>query len=322
MRQKKEDLVELEKNREDLGFGTKVISRKARLLRQDGTFNVKKIGQSLGAKINLYHRLLNTHWTLFIFFVFSFYLILNFIFAIIYYSIGVKNLVGINPSDSLSDFWEAFFFSSQTLTTVGYGHVHPVGYITSFVSAFEALIGLMTFAIITGLLYGRFSKPNPKLIFSKNALISPYLNINGLMVRMVNEKSNQLLNVEASIIYSRNEIEDGIEKRKYYNLDLERNKVRFFPMSWTLVHPITEKSPLYNLTYEDFEKSDTEFIVSIEGTNDTFADMIYVRNSYLYNEIEFGAKFENILDVEEDKYSLDLSKISDYQKVDLNTQND
>ena len=315
---KKIDLVEKEKQREDTGFGTTATSTSARLVNNKGNFNVKKVGQSFEARVNLYHKLITMSWAKFAVISLGFYLVVNLTFGILYYLIGIENLMGVNKDHGLSDFWEAFFFSSQTLTTVGYGRVSPVGYITNIIASVEAFLGLLSFSILTGLLYGRFSKPIPRIRYSEKAIIAPYLDINGLMVRLANEKSNQLINVEASVIFSRNETVDGFIKRKYYGLDLERSKVKFFAMSWTLVHPITEKSVLFGETMESLQASDAEILVAIEGTNDTFADPIYSRRSFLYNEIEIGKKFLPMTVPQEDYYLLDLNKLSDREDAVLN----
>ncbi|MFT5883844.1 MAG: inward rectifier potassium channel [Arcticibacterium sp.] len=318
MAKKKESLVEQEKLREDLGFGTQVTSEKARLVNPDGGFNVKKLHQSFEARANIYHRLVKMDWLRFFTLVLAFYFLVNMIFGLVYYVIGVKHLLGVEASNPLSDFWEAFFFSSQTLTTVGYGRISPEGYLTSFVAALEALIGLMIFAIMTGLLYGRFSRPNPKILYSAKAIISPYLDINGLMFRIANEKSNQLMNVKVSVILSKNEISNGKIIRKYHTLETERSSVLFLPTAWTVVHPITQKSVLYGQTLEQLQKCDAEIIINLEGTNDTMTDPIHARKSYLYNEIISGAKFKPMLEPIGVKYVLDLSKIDAIDKADLN----
>jgi inward rectifier potassium channel len=315
---KRINLVERERQREDAGFGTNAISTNARLVNQEGNFNVKKIGQSAEAKMNVFHRLITLSWARFYLYVLVFYMCVNFVFGFIYYFIGVKYLQGIDTTNGLSEFWEAFFFSSQTLTTVGYGRVSPVGQLVNFIAAFEALVGLMTFAIMTGLLYGRFSRPVPRILYSKKAIIAPYLDINALMIRIANEKSNQIINAEVNLIYSRNETIDGQIKRKYYNLPLERSNVKFFATSWTLVHPITKESILVAETLESLTASDAEILLTFEGINDTFADPIHSRKSYLYNELEIGKKFLPMLDVEENSYVLDLSKLSDTDNAELN----
>ncbi|SOE19828.1 inward rectifier potassium channel [Spirosomataceae bacterium TFI 002] len=318
MAHKKQSLVEKEKKRQDFGFGTKATSTQARLVKADGDFNVIKLGQSFEVKLNLYHRLITMHWSRFVGLIFAFYILLNFIFAVIYYAIGIEHLNGVFAQNGLTQFQEAFFFSSQTLTTVGYGQISPTGFLTSMIAAIEALLGLMSFAIMTGLLYGRFSRPTPFIKFSKKALISPYLDTNALMFRCVNERSNQLMNVSVSIILSRNEEVKGNLIRKYYTLDLEREKVKFFPMSWTIVHPITKGSPLLGQTPESLAASDSEIVVALEGTNDTLSDPIYARHSYLYSELTWGAKFQSILETEGDAYILKIQDIDKCESAILN----
>jgi inward rectifier potassium channel len=315
---KRINLVERERQREDTGFGTNTISTNARLVNQEGNFNVKKIGQSFEAQMNIFHRMITMPWAKFYLVILAFYITVNLIFGLVYYYIGIEYLLGVDTKHGLSEFWEAFYFSSQTLTTVGYGRVSPVGHLVNFIAAIEALIGLMSFAIMTGLLYGRFSRPVPRVLYSDKAIISPYLDINGLMIRIANEKSNQIINAEANLIFSRNETIDGQIKRKYYNLPLERSKVKFFATSWTIVHPITEESVLLGETLESLKESDAEILMTFEGTNDTFADPIHSRRSYLYNEIELGKKFTPMLESVGDSYVLDLEKLSDKVEAALN----
>lgn len=313
------NLVEKEQQRQDLGFGTNTIHTNTRMIRSDGTINVRRIGQSFEAKLNLYHRLITMHWLALVAVVFLSYLFINFFFAGIYYYIGTEHLVGMKSTEPLSAFGDAFFFSSQTLTTVGYGHISPSGILTNVIASVEALVGLMLFAIITGLLYGRFSRPNPKVLFSKNALIAPYLDTNALMFRLVNEKSNPIVNLSANVTFSRNETnEAGKIVRKYYNLPLERSLVRLFPMSWTIVHAITDESPLFNETQESLAAADTEIIITLDGINDTYADQIFIRHSYLYSEFVWGAKFVNMMLTDNEQYQIDLSMLSDFEKVALN----
>lgn len=304
-----QSLVEQEKLREDPGFGTMVTSDLARLVTPDGKFNVVKLNQSFSARLNIYHRLIQLSWIKFVMVIVAFYILVNVFFALIYYAIGIENLNGISRFDQIGDFWEAFFFSSQTLTTVGYGGVLPKGYLVNTIAAFEALTGLMIFAIMTGLLYGRFSRPNPRFIYAKKAVVAPYFEMNAFMFRLVSETNNVLINVEATIVFSRNELIDGKVIRKYYNLDLERRKIKFFPMVWTVVHPITPESVLFHETHETLKAADGEFIVTIEGTSDTMSDPVHSRSSYMYNEIVWGAKYTNIVFPEGKQYKMDLSKV-------------
>ncbi|MBA4853134.1 ion channel [Emticicia sp. BO119] len=316
---KKNVLVENESNRQDLGFGTKLTDRRKRLLKQDGQFNIKRKGQSFEAWLNIYNRFIMMRWGTFFLIVLMVYLLLNFLFAITYYIIGVEHLVGVNMTSVHSQFWDAFFFSAQSLTTVGYGRISPDGFAASWVSSLESLVGLMMFAIVTGLLYGRFSKPNPRILFSTNALIAPYLNINAFMFRMVNERSNQLINMEVSLVFSKIEERNGVLNRRYYGLKLERSKVNFFPTDWTIVHPLTEDSPMYNETPESLATSDAEFMIAIQGVDDTFADAVHVRHSYKTEEIVWGAKFTPMIEEDGDEtYILDLKKVGNYRSANLN----
>ena len=312
-------LLDAEKQRQDLGFGTKVTDDNTRLINKDGTYNVRKIGQSFIAWLNPYHRLITMPLTKLVFLIICTYLGINVIFAGIYTLIGIEHLAGIEPKGAISPFWETFFFSAQTLTTVGYGRVSPLGFAANIVASLEALLGLVIFALITGIVYGRFSRPEPKIRFSKNILIAPYLDMNALMFRMVNERSNQIINIKVSLVLSRNELINEKITRKYYTLDLERNAVLFFPTNWTLVHPITENSPLAGKTQQDIIDDDSEFLIAIEGIDDTFADPIHLRFSYSNYEMVWGAKFNSMLDVERgDAYIVDINKIDEFDNVSLN----
>jgi inward rectifier potassium channel len=316
---KRNILVERERNRQDLGFGTKMTDSRTRLITNNGQYNIKRKGQSFEAWLNTYNRLITMSWRKFFLLVLFIYLILNLAFAYLYYLIGVEYLSGIDMTNTHSQFWDAFFFSAQSLTTVGYGRIAPMGYAASGVASIESLLGLMMFALITGLLYGRFSRPNPRILFSKNAIIAPYLDTNALMFRIVNEKSNQLINMEVSLVFSKIEEQNGIRNRKYYGLTLERAKVNFFPTNWTIVHAITEDSPFFGETSESLAAADAEFMIATQGIDDTFADAVHQRHSYFHDELVWGAKFKPMLENDgEESYILDLRKINDYDNVALN----
>ncbi|MCS5489896.1 ion channel [Algoriphagus limi] len=313
--------LEEERNRKDSGFGTATTSNRARLILPDGSFNVKRKGQSFSAWLNLYHRMITMPVFEFVLVIAFSYFIVNLVFAGIYYSIGIEHLSGIDEQTQfVSPFWGAFFFSSQTLTTVGYGHISPLGSLTNAVAAVEALVGLMMFALITGLVYGRFSTPSPKILFSRNILVSPYLDMNGLMFRMINERNSHLINVKVNVMMSRNEKDEtGKLTRKYYNLALERDFIQFFSTSWTVVHPITPDSPFFKETPEKMAASDTEILIAVEGMNDAYSDSVHVRTSYLYNEFVWGRKFVPILSEKGTGYIIDLDKINDSMEASLNS---
>ena len=290
-------LLEQEEKRQDLGFGTKINDTYSRLINKDGSFNIKRANESFRARLNLYNRLITMSWRAFLTWVVIFYLVTNLLFAWVYMLAGAENLKGATDQEFYGPFWKAFFFSAQTLTTVGYGHIAPASFLTSSIAAFESLVGLMSFALATGLLYGRFSRPKADIQFSKNAVFAPYLDINGWMFRVINARSNQLIDVQVEVSLSRLENKpDGTRYRRYYTLELERAKVSFFPANWTLVHPITDESPLYGCTAENLEESDAEFLILLRAMDDTFAQAVQSRYSYRYDEVRWGEKFQPMFD--------------------------
>ena len=303
----------------DFGFGTKVVARNQRLMHADGSSNVRKKGLNFFENIQFYHSLIKMSWTKFNLIVLFSYLVMNIFFASMYMLVGIENLAGVMGQTLFDKFTDAFFFSAQTLTTLGYGRINPVGNMASTVAAIESMFGLLGFALATGLLYGRFSRPRARLVFSKNAIIAPYQGINGWMFRFASKSHSNLIEVEVSIILTMIVKENGVDTRKFFPLELERNKITMLSMSWTVVHPIDEKSPLRDLTSADLENSDAEFLIFFKAFDDTFADTIHSRASYRYDEVIFGAKFITVIGTGSDgSPELNIAGISNFEKVDLN----
>ncbi|MBP1224672.1 ion channel [Flavobacterium sp. 1355] len=308
------------KTDENSGFGTNANSYGGRFVNKNGTANIEKRGMNLLQRISWYHTMIEMPNWKFMLILFSFYIIINFIFAIIYYAIGIEHLDGINASGSfLTQFGQAYFFSAQTFTTVGYGHISPTGFLTSALSAAEALIGLLSFAIATGLFFGRFSKPTAFLKFSHNALISPYKGNKGLMIRLVPFKNTNFTDATAKITLGMNVEEEGRQTIKFYNLELELSRINALTLSWTLVHPITENSPLYNFTEEDFKKIHGEILVFITTFDDMFSNTVVARTSYTFSEIIYGAKFRAMYNRSKDntKTILHLDKLNQYDTTNF-----
>lgn len=303
----------------ELGFGNRVSSKNLRSLNKDGSFNVRRSGGSIASNWHIYHRLIEMSWLKFALLVFVTYTIINSIFAAVYLLFGIEHLLGVIGKSFVDKFWEAFFFSAQTLTTVGYGRISPEGFSVSMIAAVESMVGLMGFAIITGLMYGKFARPTAKIMFSEKAIIAPYKGINAFQFRIVNERKNQLLELEIQVLLSMNKITDGVEKNVFLELDLETKKINFFPLPWTIVHPIDEKSPLVGYTQEMLDKSNAEIIILLKAYDDNFSQNVYRRFSYTANEIEWGAKFNVIYDNDEDGFvNLKLDLFQHIQKVPLN----
>lgn len=302
-------------NQNDLGFGTAASGN--RNMNKDGSFNVERTGEPWFRSYEIYHSLITMSWTKFILLVISGYLFANLIFAIIYYFVGAEHLSMEAAKMSEGEkFWEVFFFSSQTLTTLGYGRIAPVGPMASSIAAVESMLGLLGFALATGILYGRFSRPEAKILFSQKMVVAPYREITGLMFRMANIRRNQLIEVDVDVTIGYTE--PGAKSRSFTSLELERKKINLFPTSWTIVHPIDENSIFYGRTERELEEMKFEIYVILKAFDDTFSQTIYARTSYHSQELVHGAKFLPMFHQKEGgKTLLDLRLIDTMEKVDL-----
>lgn len=297
----------------ELGFGTKNRSR-VRYINPDGTFNVRRKGLSRFRTYDLYHKLITMSWGRFGLYVLLFYFSLNVVFSMLYLAVGLEHLEGTVGETPLGMFLDAFFFSAQTVTTLGYGRISPVGAPASTIAAIESLVGLMGFALATGLLWGRFSRATAKIRYSKNAIIAPYRGITGFEFRIANERSSQLLEVEAQVILSY--LLPNEDRRRFDQLPLEREKLNFLPLSWTVVHPIDEDSPLYGKNEQDLKTYDAEFIILVKAFDETFSQTIYSRCSYRFHELIWGVNFESVIGYTPDYLELDLAGISRVKQPD------
>lgn len=299
----------------DLGFGTRETSS-ARGLNKDGSFNVKKKNVPFSERINFYHSLVSMSWTKFFTIILTGFIAVNIFFACVYMLIGVEHLTGVDGKTHLEKFIESFFFSTQTLTTLGYGRVAPVGFYASAIAAVESTLGLLSFALATGLLYGRFSKPVAKITYSYHGVIAPYREINAFMFRIVNPRDNQLIEIEVSVTLSMKKT--GSHLRDFFTLELERNKVNFLPTTWNIVHPINSSSPIYGLKEKDLLERDAEFIILLKAFDETFSQTVYSRSSYKASEIKWGEKFIYVIEQNEKGTLVDVSRIDETEKVALN----
>ena len=283
-----------EQDLRDLGFGA-VVSRESqqRLLNRDGSFNVERSGLRFWSSFSAYHAMLTIQWWQFFVATAILYLIVNALFATAYLACGPGALGSETMGMENHTYLRAFFFSVQTLSTIGYGHVVPIGTAANALVTLESLIGLLGFAIVTGLLFSRFSRPTAKMLFSRHALIAPYQNITALEFRVANARSNELIEVSAKVLLSRFEEVDGVRTRRYYQLELERSSVTFLPLTWTVVHPIDQRSPLHLETAESLRNSQSEFLVMLSGFDETFSATVHTRTSYVLDEVLWGYRFAN-----------------------------
>jgi len=272
----------------DPGLTTQFSGELRRTINADGSFNVKRTGLRW-RDANPYLMLIDTTWPRFLLVVLAGFLVVNFIFASLYLAIGIQNLKGLESD--MGAFANAFFFSVHTLTTVGYGNVYPQGPWANVISSTEAATGLMVFAVATGLLYGRFSRPSARIVYSKKAIIAPYQDGTSLQFRVANARSNTLMNMEARVLLMTVNSVDGELRRSFIDLPLERSQIYFFALTWTIVHPIDEASPLFGKTADDLRRVSAEIMILIQGFDDTFSQVVHSRYSYRHDEFVWGAKF-------------------------------
>lgn len=279
----------------DLGFGS-VVARESRkrLLNRDGSFNVARTGLNPISSVNFYHTLLTIPWWEFFGLVMIGYAVGNTIFACAYLLCGPDALAVADGLQVESRFWQSFFFSIHTMATIGYGNITPVGWAANLLTAIEALFGLLGFALITGILFARFSRPTARIIFSDAAIISPYRGGTAFEFRITNARRNQIIELHATVMYAQFEEAEGKRIRRFYPLTLERDQVTFFSLSWTIVHPIDEASPLYGKTERDLLAVDAEFLILLTGIDETFSQTVHARSSYRADEIIWRAKFGEI----------------------------
>jgi len=301
----------------DLGFGS-VVSRDSRhrLLNQDGSFNVRRTGLGPLESFAPYHVLLTISWAGFLAIVAILYLLLNLVFAVAYVACGPGALAGAGAEMLGGRFSQAFFFSIQTFATIGYGQIGPNGTAANIVVTVEALVGLMYQALATGLLFARFTRPTASLLFSRRAVIAPYNDWRALMFRIVNRRRNEIIELGAQVLFSALEPDGrGGSVRRYVALPLERNKVTFFPLSWTIVHPIDPSSPLATRSREELERSEAEILVLLSGVDEALEQTVHVRSSYRAHELVWNARFRSMFMERggDERIAIDISRVDEIE---------
>jgi inward rectifier potassium channel len=296
----------------DPGLTQKFTSPLSRVINKDGSFNVRRRGGTW-RDIHPYLHLVNMSWASFLATLFLGFLVINSIFAVTYYLLGPGELAGTRVSNTTGRLLNDFFFSSQTLTTVGYGNISPKTTAVNVVAVFEALAGVLGFAVATGLLFGRVSRPSAKIGFSDNMLIAPYQDGTSLQFRVVNRRRNDLMELQARVMLMTVDTSEVPAVRRYDMLKLEREKVLFLPLTWTIVHPIDNESPLHGLTPADLERLQVEVLILIKGYDDTFSQTVLSRYSYRHEEILWNKRFAPAFDVDsEGDLVLELQKVGRY----------
>ncbi len=292
----------------DLGFGSLAFRSHYRLLNRDGSFNVRRLHEGWLDKLLGYHALVNLSWLQFFTLLGIWYMAINALFALGYLALGPGALQG---SFDGALFWRAFFFSIHTFATVGYGNIVPISFLANALVALQTLFGLLSLAVATGLVFARFSRPNARVLYSDSALIAPYGELASFQFRIANGRRSQLLNVQALVVHSRFEMAGGVRVRRFYTLELERKFVAVFPANWTIVHPISQQSPLHGWTREQLLAAEAEFLVLLNAVDETYSQVVYSRSSYSADELEWGRKFAMMFFEEGRQAVLDLNRLND-----------
>lgn len=305
-----------ERLREDLGLGGKLSERsRARLVNRDGTFNVRRNEFSAFHPYNAYHTLLSLSIPRLIALMAAGYVATNLLFAVLYWLAGPEALAGA-ASSPLSRFEDCVFFSVQTLATIGYGRLVPNSRAANMLVAVEALVGLLGFAILSGILFARFTRPTAKISFSRNAIIAPYRSGWALMFRLVNLRNHDLADGHAVVSFARWVTENGVRRRRFDQLALERESIIFMPLHWVIVHPIDENSPLRGFSADSFADADPEVICLISTDDEIFAQRVHAKTSYDKNDIVWGARFRDMYLADFDHVAIDLTRLHDFDRVD------
>jgi len=299
----------------DPGLTQKFAGVLRRSINKDGSFNVRRQDGNW-RHMHPYLMLLNMTWTEFFLLVLAAYAAVNAVFAAGYFALGPDGLQGADLSSPGARFLSDFFFSAHTLTTVGYGNVAPASLGTNILSAIEALTGLLSAALGTGLLFGRFSRPSARIAFSERMLVAPYEDRTSMQFRILNLRPNVLMELQAHMILMTVEGPPGAQTRKFRQLKLEREDVYFLALSWTVVHPIDEDSPLFGKTPEDLIDMQAEFVIMIKAFDDTFAQSVHARYSYRYDELAWQARFQPAFEIDgEGNMVLNVDRVSNYAAI-------
>lgn len=303
----------------DLGFGTRVAEQsRQRLLNPDGTFNVYRRGLSFLGALDPLHRLLNMRWPRFVLLTFAVFVGVNALFGCGYLLAGPDALWGTRASDLPHRFENAFFFSVETFTTVGYGHMAPGNFAAELLMTIETFSGLLLTALVTGLVFARFSRPQARIAFSRCALVAPYRGGTAFEFRMINERKSELTSLEAIVVLALlEEDRHGKRTRRFHNLKLERPNVAFFPLAWTVVHPITPESPLWGLSPADLRQREGEFLVLVTAVDDALSQGTQTRTSYHHGEIVWGARFADMFVPDGERLSVDVGRLHQHEQTPL-----
>ena len=282
---------------------------------KEGSIIARRIGVNHLHQSEIYHELITMRWSMFFVWLGLAFLFVAFLFALAYSFSDVKNMKGLSTGESIEQFFQVFLYSAQTLSTLGGVGITPVGFINNIIFTAESVVALLGAAVITGLLYVRFSRPSARMVFSDNALIAPFKTGKALMMRIGNAKKNELLEVFAQVIYVN--YKDSTIRKEYTELTLERQRIPFLPITWTIVHPIDEKSPLFNMNESNVHEKEFDIMVTLMGLDRVTGQNVFSAHTYTDLDVVWDARFKACSEVDDDGETLVyLNKIGDFEKVE------
>jgi inward rectifier potassium channel len=256
-----------------------------------GTADVKRIGLKRTGVRDAYHYLMTIPVVWLLLVLVSAYLVANAGFALLYLSIP-GSITNARPGS----FADAYFFSVQTMATIGYGALLPGGLAGNIVATAETVVGMLTVALSAGVVFARVSRPTARMMFSEVAVIGKRNGVPHLMFRVANQRRNQIVEAQIQVAVVRRELTtEGEEVRRFHDLRLERNRTPVFALSWTVLHPIDQASPLYGATRDSLKDGDVEIICSITGIDETFAQPVHARFGYAVEDIRWNTRFADIM---------------------------
>jgi inward rectifier potassium channel len=280
---------------------------------QNGLFEIMGMGAWYSYWRDPYHLLLTIPWTCFIILICTFYITINIFFSLAYW-VGGDCIANAQPGS----FLDLFFFSVQTLASIGYGAMYPKTTYANIIVTIEAMVGLMGIAVMTGLAFARFSKPTARVMFSRFVVIIPHEGVPTLMFRTANQRRNMILEAQMKVYLMRDEVTaEGQFMRRIHDLRLLRNQSPSFTLTWSVMHVIDESSPLYDMTTESLRQTNTLLIISMSGIDETVAQVVHARHTYGANEIVWNHRFVDIMHHTADGHRyIDYKHFHDIQPLD------
>jgi inward rectifier potassium channel len=303
-----------------IGFDADAAHPGYRFVNPDGSYNLRRRGLPWWRRVSVYSYMLELSWTKFLVVIMLAYLLIGLAFTAVFIAVGFDQIEGFITADKWEQTKETFYFSLQTFTTVGYGRLNPIGDGAEIVSSIEAFAGWVFFAVITGLLYGRFTRPKAHLLFSKNLLVSPYRDGRALVFRVVPYKDiHQLSEAKVTATLSLTVPKDGGEEYAFYQLPLEQSCIEMFNMNWTIIHAIDKDSPVVNFSRDDFARVDFELMVQLSGYDPVYSNHVMQRTSYTLKEMIWGARFCSMYHQSKDGKTtiIDIDQLNRYEEVNL-----